>query len=93
MGETDGVTDTSRKVLVGLPDTKGLSVKLLRTFRAHGVDSFFQPSNMLHHLRCSRKDPVKINCEVIGNDSGCRSTYIGETGRTLKTRFMEHGRL
>ena len=32
----------------------------------------------------------KINCEVISKDSGCRSTYIGETGRTLKARFREH---
>ena len=92
--------DTSKKVIVGVPYIKGLSEEL-RTFRAHVVDSF-KPSNMLHQLLWSSKDPkihrkndtseviYQINCEGIGKDSGCRSTYIGESGRILKARFVEH---
>ena len=99
--ETERWKDTSRKVLVGLPYINGLSEELRRTFRAHGVDSFFKPSNTLHQLLCSPKDPAKkvtsrviyqIGCEVIGKDSGCRSIYIKETGRKLKARFAEHRR-
>ena len=32
----------------------------------------------------------QINCEGTSKDSGCRSTYIGETGRILKVTFTEH---
>ena len=69
------------------------------TFRTHGVDSFFKPSNMSCQILCSLKDPAKkvetnsviyqINCEGISQDSNCRSTYIGETGKSLKIRFTE----
>ena len=78
--------DTSKKVLVGFPYVKGRSRAQRRTFRAHGVDSFFKPSNMFHQIMCSPIDPMKeisevnyqINCEGVGKDSGCKSTYIGK---------------
>ena len=98
--ETERVKDNIWKVLVGRHYTKGLSEELRRTFSIHRVDSFFKPRNTLHQLLCSPKDPAKkeetcgmiykINCEGISKDCGCRITYIGETGRTLKARFAEH---
>ena len=83
MGETESGKITSRKLLVGLPYTKGLSEELRRTLRAHRVDRFFKPSNTLHQLLCPLKDLSKkessgviyqINCEGIGKDSSCWST-------------------
>ena len=85
---------------MGCPCIMGLSQELRRTLRAHRVDSFV---NMHHQLLCSMKDQSKmeetssviyqINCEVISKYSACRSTYIGETGRTLKARSTEHQEL
>ena len=51
--------DTTRKVLVGLPYIKGLSEELRKTYRAHGVDSLFKPSNILCQLLCLPKHPPK----------------------------------
>ena len=88
--------DTGRTVLVSLPYIEGLSEELSRTFKAHRVD---KPSNTLCQLLCSPKDPAKegtsgviyhIHCDGNNMDSSYRSTYIGGTGRMLKTRFAEH---
>ena len=84
-----------------IPYVKGLSEEIKRTFAAHGAGAYFKHCNTIRQLVSSPKDPIKkeevcgpvyrIKCEgVHGVD--CDSVYIGETERTLKTRFAEHRR-
>jgi hypothetical protein len=87
---------------VALPYIKGLSEELRRTLRQHGRDAYFKPTNTLRQLLCAPKDPAKkeeksgviyrIECEGEKEGQGCGSSYIGETGRTLKARAAEHRR-
>ena len=85
---------------VSIQYCKGLSETLKRIFHAYGIQTFFKPTNTLRNQLVSPKDkpkkeevmgPVyKITCE--GEDRGCSETYIGETERSLKARFLEHRR-
>ncbi|KAI8496080.1 hypothetical protein Bbelb_259220 [Branchiostoma belcheri] len=66
------------------------------------VTTCFRPHRTLRQLLVAPKDktPKEEKCGVIyhiscqGNTNGgpCRETYIGETERSLKTRFLEHRR-
>ena len=70
------------------------SEELKSIFGGFGVPTYFKPSNTLWQLLVHPKDPVgkdkvvgpvyKISCEE------CEATYVGETERSLKARFVEH---
>ena len=99
---TQEESPTPTKCNVPLPYIKGLSEQLRRTFRKHGVGTYFKPQNTLRQLLCAPKDPAKktdatgvvymIQCEGADKDTPCNSTYIGETARSLKARAAEHRR-
>jgi hypothetical protein len=82
--------------------SKDLSEELRRTLRKHGRDAYFKPINTLRQLIFAPKDPAKkeeksgvvymISCGGEGKKQSCNSSYIGETGRTLKARAAEHRR-
>ena len=73
---------------------KGFFEQIKRVF---GIPTYFKPTNALRQLLVNPKDPVykenmvglvyKIKCEE------CEATYVGETERSLKSRFNEHWRL
>ena len=80
---------------------KGITEPLKRIYTRYGVNVCVKPTNTLKQLLCSPKDKTEkelisgpvyhIACE--GSDrTGCSASYIGETERTLKTRFQEHCR-
>ncbi|KAI8496553.1 hypothetical protein Bbelb_258520 [Branchiostoma belcheri] len=88
--------------LVVLPYVKNTSEALRRIFGTHGVKTCFKPTRTLRQLLVAPKDrtPKEQKCGVIyhircagQNIRGpCPETYIGETERSLKTRFLEHRR-
>ena len=86
-----------RRTAIVIPYVKGLSEELRHTLKQHGVDTIFKPYNTLRQLLLSfPKDPQKqedtwgpiyrVTCQGVD----CGSSYVGETERTLKSRFAEH---
>ena len=85
---------------VSLPYVEGLSDKLRRIFITHGVSVSIKPENKLRSILVHPKDKsgkgdiagsiYYIPCE--GGGQSCQETYVGETGRSLWTRFLEHKR-
>jgi len=93
---------TVNKGLVVLPYIQNLSEALRRTFNSHGIKTCFRPTRTLRQLLVAPKDktPKEHKCGVVyhirctgQNLRGpCTESYIGETARSLRTRFMEHKR-
>ena len=79
-----------------IPCIKGFSEEIRKVFGKYDILTYFKPSNTLRQLLVKPKDPVdkesvvglvyRIQCEE------CLASYIGETERSLKTRFNEHRR-
>ena len=79
-----------------IPYIKGLSEKTRRIFKQYGVPVFFKPSNTVRQNLVRPKDPTdkenicgpiyQIKCDH------CEPSYIGETERSLRSRFLEHRR-
>ncbi|XP_066279172.1 uncharacterized protein [Branchiostoma lanceolatum] len=92
---------TNRGIVV-LPYVKGLSEGLRRIFNAHGIRTCFKPTRTLRSLLVSPKDKTPkggkcgvvyhIPCQGQNIKGPCKETYVGETERSLKTRFNEHKR-
>ena len=95
-------TATLNRGFVILPYIQGISEALRRIFSSHGVKTCFRPTDTLRSLLGSPKDKTPkgdkcgaiyyIPCQGITNRGPCQETYIGETERALKTRFLEHRR-
>ena len=90
------------KGLVVLPYSKGISEALRRTFGKYGIKTCFKPTQTLRNVLVSPKDKTPreskcgvvylIRCQGNTNKGQCKESYIGETERALKTRFLEHQR-
>ena len=91
---------TRPRIRVSLPYIEGLSDKLRRIFITAGVSVSIKPENKLRSILVHPKDKSEkgditgsvyhIPCE--GSAQDCQSFYIGETERSLWTRFLEHKR-
>ena len=89
----------TRPPSIGLPYVQGLSERLSKTFRKHGVSVYHKPVNTLvyytfHPRTLERQDAERQ--EVWGHiRDNMRSghVYIGETKRPLGKRFKEHTNL
>jgi len=94
-------TEDTKKTMVGVPYIKDLSEAIRRIMKDYGCAVYFKPRNTIRQLLCSPKDPAKkeeicgvvyqINCGGTRTQK-CTSTYVGETSKTLKTRFDQHRR-
>ena len=79
-----------------VPYVKGVSEKLRAAFGKFRIPTYFKPVNTLRQMLVHPKDKLgkdKIVSPVYHipcND--CEDDYIGETERSLKARFGEHGR-
>ena len=88
-------TDTARKPFCAtVPYLKGLSEKVQRIFKRHGISCAQKPTNKLRSLLVHPKDPrPKLNtshCVYKIPCSNCHQPYIGETARHLYVRVKEH---
>ena len=67
-----------------------------RVVRGYGVKVYFKPIKKLRQLLMWPKDEVineRVVCPVYHiNCDNCDESYIGETGRSLKSTFLEHKR-
>jgi len=87
---------------VVLPYIKGTSEAFRRIFGIYGIRVCFKPMRTLRQLLVSPKDktekkdtvgPVYCTpCQGKTMRGQCSESYIGETERSLKTRFLEHRR-
>ncbi|XP_072039555.1 uncharacterized protein [Amphiura filiformis] len=94
-------TNTNKGQVV-IPYVKGISDALKRIYSSYGIRVCFKPTRTLRQLLVAPKDktdkkdvtgPVYlIPCQGQTTRGPCSESYIGETGRSLKTRFLEHRR-
>ena len=87
---------------VVMPYIKGTSDAIKRTFGNYGVKVAFKPTQTLRQLLVAPKDKTEkkdvagpvyyIPCQGKTHRGLCKESYIGETERSLKTRFLEHRR-
>ena len=88
---------TQRKVNIGIPYTHGLSEQLQRLFKKYNINIYHKPMNQLGKILVHPKDKIEtiqkagVVYQLTCQD--CQETYIGETGRPLKTRIDEHRKL
>ena len=85
-----------------IPYIKGTSEALRRIYNKFGIRTHFKPTHTLRQLLVSPKDKTEkkdtvgpvylIPCQGKTTKGQCKETYIGETERSLKTRFLEHRR-
>ena len=88
------------RIRVSLPYVSGLSEKLRRIFANHGVNVSFKPDNKLRSILVHPKDKADkgditgsiYHIPCAGAEQSCQDSYIGETERSLWTRFLEHRR-
>ena len=83
-----------RKTMAVVPYVKGLSEKVQRIFKKHGIHCALKPANTLRSMLVRPKDPRPLleNSDVVYRIpcKNCDTPYIGETGRHLKCRIKEH---
>ena len=87
---------------VVLPYIKGISEALRRNFNKVGIRVSFKPTRTLRQFLVAPKDKTEkknatgvvymIPCQGQTTKGICKESYIGETERSLKTRFLEHRR-
>ena len=81
---------------------KQVTEELRRIFSDYGWKVCAKPTNSLRQILVAPKDKLEkkdqtgvvyfISCQGSTSRGQCEETYIGETERSLKTRFMEHRR-
>ena len=71
---------------------KGITDKLTKTLKRNKIQAFFTPPNTIRNMVDSLKDPInpKTYKGVYSIPCSCEKLYIGETGRSMETRFKEH---
>ena len=77
---------------VSLPYIKGTTDRLAKTLRRHKIQVLFTPPNTIRNYVDSLKDPIDPRAYkgVYSIPCSCGLSYIGETGRSMETRFKEH---
>ena len=89
------------KGTVTLPYVRSVSEPLRRIFESYQIKVCLKPTDKLHQQLVRVKDKTRkedtlgpiyqINCEGATGVT-CDKSYIGETERSLRTRFLEHRR-
>ena len=97
--QQQGSSNTTRnKTLAVIPYISGISDRIKKIYKKHGINTCFKPSNTLRSKLVKVKDKTPhdktsnivygIKCE--GKD--CDATYIGETKQALSKRMNQHKR-
>ena len=89
---------------MAVPYIKGVAEKTQRIFKSAGVGSYLCPAQKIKQILSRPKDPIPpqdacgvvyhIKCDgsEATDESPCSESYIGETERSLRSRFLEHRR-
>ena len=89
----------TRPPSIGLPYVQGLSERLSKTFRQHGVSVYHKPVNTLRSILVHPKDKTPKDKKCGGHirdnmrSGPCTRVHLGETKRPLGKRFKEHTNL
>ena len=93
---TETNANSTPTTTASIPYIKGTSETIARILQPYNIRVAHKPITTLRHLLTNVKDKdepnnrqgavYKIKC------SDCQASYIGETGRNLKTRLTEHKR-
>ena len=90
-GDSPGDREKPKKLFI--PYSKGLSETIERRVRLLNIRTVFKTQTTLRQKLMTVKgkpDKHDVKGVVYSIPFECGSLYIGETGRTLKTRLMEH---
>ena len=86
--------EKSKTITLPLPYVRGVSEKLQRAFKNHGIKTYHKPFNTMKSMLVNPKDktPITKKCGVVYHIpcQDCDKYYIGETSRSLGTRLKEH---
>ncbi|XP_029674258.1 uncharacterized protein LOC115242254 [Formica exsecta] len=92
--DSNGDDNDDRKMFFSIPFIAGVSEQLKHVVRDQNVILSYTALNKLHSTIKVHKDPLqrqsrmnivyKISCK------DCDASYVGQTGRSLKTRINEH---
>ena len=88
--------EKKKRFLVVIPYVKGLAEEVRRGLSGYGVPLYFKPTNTLRQMLVRPKQQVQKDKMVAPvyriECNSCQASYVGETERSLKARFMEHRR-
>ena len=77
-----------------IPYIEGISERVDRVLKIYGETTAMRPYTILRRLLVHPEDKVESEeqCELVYEIlcKSCGSTYVGETGRLVKTRLIEH---
>ena len=80
--------------MVVLPYKEGLSQRVKRIFKKHGINTSFKPHrtlrNFLVHPKDKRDTEQTAECVYEIPCLNCDKSYIGETSRQFSFRLEEH---
>ena len=79
---------------MAVPYIKGVAEKTQKIFKSAGVRSYLCPALKIKQILSRPKDPIPPQdaCGEATDESPCSESYIGETERSLRSRFLEHRR-
>ena len=87
-------SESKSRGMVVLPYKEGLSQRVRRIFKKHGMNTAFKPHQTLRNILVHPKDKRDIketsDCVYEIPCLNCDKTYIGETSRLFGTRLKEH---
>ena len=99
---TNKDSDNKSKGQVVIPYIQGTSEALRRIYATYGIRTYIKPTQTLRQLLVSPKDKTEkkdvvgpvylIPCQGQTSRGQCKESYIGESERSVKTRFLEHKR-
>ena len=89
--QLNSLSEQTNKVSAPLPYIKGLSEKLTNIYHDYGVSIYHVPINTIRFILVHPKDktPDDNKCGVVYKFScpQCTDTYVGETSRSVGTKF------
>jgi hypothetical protein len=87
--ENDEV-DTKKKAY--LPYIRGTTDKISRLLSKYDIKTIFRPQQKIRDIIRNVKEKDRMETEGVYKIScrTCQQVYVGETGRTIKTRMKEH---
>ena len=90
---------TSKGTQVTIPYVAGLSERIKKAMKTHGIRTSFKPHSKLYNQLVHVKDktPKERKTNIIygvkcQKNHDCREAYVGETKQSLKARMYQHRR-